>query len=152
MKTWVPSFTTVIALNIAGFINFIARSLLDWRYVFPELMPAESDPFVYGAVFYILVFCIWFWALVAAAQSSRAALIVMLVLNLLFLFGVGLGTSIFFCPSPCPVIWPVSELINWSNMVFGFLTPLLSGLYLRRTPKKEAQITFSGSTKNNVSN
>ena len=152
MKTWLTSFTTVIALNILGFISFIARSLLDWRYVYPIFMPAESDQIAYGAVFYLFVFGIWFWALVAATQSSRGALVVMIVFNLVFLFGIGASTYFYFCPFPCPVIWPVSEIINWSNMVFGLLTPLISGLYLWLVNKKRAGITTAQSAENNVSN
>ena len=152
MKTWLTSLTAVIALNIISFINFIARSLLDWRYVYPDFMPAGSDQIVYGAVFYLFVFGIWFWALVAVTQASRGALVVMMVFNLVFLFGIGLSTYFYFCPSPCPVIWPVSEIINWANMVFGLLTPLISGLHLWSVNKKRAEITIVQSAENNVSN
>lgn len=140
MKTLLISRALVIALNIISFINFIARSLLDWRYVYPEFMPTGSDQFVYAAIFYLFIFGIWFWALVTATQSSRGALIVMMVFNLVFLFGIGLGTYFFFCPSPCPVIWPVGEIINWANILFGLIVPLVSGLHLRSVYKKRERI------------
>jgi hypothetical protein len=141
MKNWLTSLTAVIALNLISFINFIARSLLDWRYVYPDFIPPGSNQTIFGAVLYLFIFGVWFWGLIATAQSSRGALIMMMIFNLVFLLGVGLGTTLYFCPSPCPVIWPVSEVINWSNIIFGLLTPFISGLHLWAVHKRKVNTT-----------
>lgn len=130
MKKWHVSFITVIILNILSLINFIARALLDWRYVYPFFVTKDSNDFRYMAIFYLFLLGIWFLSLMIAAQANKIGLIIMVFFNLLFLFGTGVGTYFYFCPFPCTVIWPISEIINWSNMLFGLLTTIVSVNYL----------------------
>jgi len=70
-------------------------------------------------VAYSLIFGVWAWALIAAAGGRRRGLWVALLLTLLANVGLGLGTTLAFCPTPCQTLWPVGELWNWATTLTG---------------------------------
>jgi hypothetical protein len=73
----------------------------------------------------------WLWALVAAAHDSRRGLIALLVFNLVLAFGWSLSTLVAFCPIPCWVARPLTDIVTLSGVVIGVIATLAVGLYLR---------------------
>lgn len=117
MKTRFNTANLAIVLSGTAMLSFLGRSLLDYRYVFPEFgitMPALL-PVTLGELAF---FGGWLWSLVAAAQGSRKGLWAMLVYNLLLLL-FGVSTFTMLCPSPCPTAWPLGEGLMWSNVLIG---------------------------------
>ncbi|MBW8011126.1 MAG: hypothetical protein FVQ83_07795 [Chloroflexi bacterium] len=135
MKKFYTSLAGVIIVNIIGLMDYVARALFDFRYVYGEIMPADFDLTLNIAVPNLIIFGIWFWALLAAAYARRWGLIVLSLFNLLFNFGIGLATAILFCPSPCQSLWPIGELINLSNIILGLLVATTTFVYIRKNRK-----------------
>ena len=110
-----------MALSVIALLAFLARTFLDFRYI----IGVEFAPDVGGLASTILVCLVlvggWLWWLVAAAGGSRAGLVATLAFNLVLNAGLGLGTLVSFCPSPCQTGWPLMEIANWSNLVLGVL-------------------------------
>ena len=73
----------------------------------------------------------YLWALLVALKGSRRSLIAVLIFTLLLPVGIGVGTLISFCPSPCPTAWPLGEIVNWTNLIAGLAAVASVGLYLR---------------------
>jgi hypothetical protein len=72
------------------------------------------------------------WALLRAMSESRSALIAALIINLLFLLAIPVGALVAYCPPPCPELWPLMELANWINLLFGLLATVTLALQLRQ--------------------
>jgi hypothetical protein len=132
MKSWQPSLPTILVANVLAFMSFLTRALLDLRYVYPDFFPSDSFQLKGLGWFYILIAGVWMGSILAATQRRKAPLYFLIALALLFLLVTGLGTFFFFCPFPCRVIWPVSEMINLSNILLGIFVPLVTGFYLRK--------------------
>lgn len=111
----------LMLLSGAAFLSFLGRTFLDFNIVYPEMSVQESDLFGY-IIFNLILFGVWLWALMAAIQGSKPALLVTLFYDVLLLF-FGLSTVFAFCPTPCGTAWPIGELLIWSNIVIA--VPLL---------------------------
>jgi uncharacterized membrane protein YozB (DUF420 family) len=83
-----------------------------------------------GTLLYTALFGGWAWALLRAMRGHRGALITALIINILFLLVIPVGTLVSYCPSPCSTLWPVMELANWLNLLFGLLAAVAFGLQL----------------------
>ncbi len=107
-------------LSLASFVSVLARGFLDWAYVLPEFTNMSDVAAVaMSMVGYLAFFAIWLWALIAAVQAARRAVIAVLVFNALAAIGWGLATALFLCPTPCQTVPPLSDVLVWANVIVG---------------------------------
>jgi hypothetical protein len=135
MGTRRTRFVTLI-LSGAVLLSFLARTLVDNRFVYAEL---DLDPTSYAwmTAISITFYAIGIAALVLASHGKRWALYVLLAYSgLLVAFGVVTQRSL--CPSPCLTAWPVGEIANWSNLVIGIPATILVGLAIYRERGRNA--------------
>jgi hypothetical protein len=112
----------------------LGRTLLDWGFVFPEFGFKDPASVLGAMVFYVVIFTAWILALLSIARGGRAGLWVALALTLLLNVGLGLGTTVAFCPTPCRTLWPVGELWNWATTLSGIAASVLIIRSLRARP------------------
>lgn len=132
MKNWFTSLNGAITLSAIAYILSIARTFLDFQFVFPEMAPGVGTAAL-AIGFYTVVFGGWLWALLSGVQGSRAGLIAALLFALLLPFGGGIATLAAFCPSPCATAGGLMEIANWVNLITGLLAAVAIGLRLRQT-------------------
>lgn len=114
MKGW------ALWLSLAAFLTVLARSFLDWAYVFREFTDMSTAGAAAGPmVGYLAMFALWLWALVAAVRGTRGGLIGMLAFNVFTAVAWGLGTVIALCPTPCGTVPPLSDVVIWANVLIG---------------------------------
>lgn len=130
----VTSLRAPVAVSVVAYLVFLERAFLDWRFVYDEFM-SDTDVGTASATlaFYLVMAGIWLWALMAAARGSRRALVALLGLALLLLVGLGIGTLVSFCPSPCQTAWPLMEASNWIGLFVGLIASGVVILQLRAT-------------------
>ncbi len=122
--------------SFAGLLAMLARTFLDYQYVYNELGFSVSMTGI-ATLINLALFGGWIYALYAAtARFSRGAMIANLVFNALLLI-FGLSTVISLCPSPCPTGWPVGEIIIWTNIVIGVPAVILTTLAALQKITKE---------------
>ena len=121
-----------IILSLAALISFLARTFLDFRFVYEEIgldVPSLSVVTILNLAF----FAGWIWALILASHAGRKAMYALLAFDvLLLLFGITTLTS--FCPSPCPTGWPLGEVLIWSNLLIGVPAVATAIVALRTSP------------------
>ena len=112
----------------------LGRALLDWGFVFPEFGFTDPVSVLAAMVFYVVIFSAWILGLLSIARGGRAGLWVALGLTLLLNVGLGLGTTLAFCPTPCRTLWPVGELWNWATTLSGIVAsiPIMRALRSRQ--------------------
>lgn len=132
MRTWFASVNGAITLSVIALLVFLGRTFVDFQYVYGGFAPSPG-PAALAVLINMALFGGWFWGLLAAVRGSRRGLIAVLVFNLLFLFGIAVGTLVAYCPSPCPTAWPSMEIANWSNLLFGLLASVATGRYLQQS-------------------
>jgi hypothetical protein len=130
MKTWFSSHNGAITLSAVALVAFIARSLLDFQFVMPEFFSAMGQVAV-SIVIYMAFFGGWLWGLLAAVQGSRRGMIAALIFPMLFGVGLGIGTLVSFCPSPCATAGGLMEITNWTNLITGLLAVIAIASRLR---------------------
>ena len=131
MKTWFTSLNGAIALSTIALLSLLARTFVDFQFVFTEFASSPGQAAL-AVLIMTALFGSWFWGLLVAVRGSRRGLMVVLILTLLLPFGEGIATLISFCPSPCPTAWPLMEIANWSNVILGLVAALAVGLHLRQ--------------------
>jgi hypothetical protein len=112
----------------------LGRTLLDWGFVFPEFGFTDPASVLGAMVFYVVIFSSWILALLSISRGGRAGLWVALALTLLLNVGLGLGTTVAFCPTPCRTLWPVGELWNWATTLSGIAATVVIIRSLRTRP------------------
>ena len=112
----------------------LGRTLLDWGFVFPEFGFTDPASVLGAMVFYVVIFSGWILALLSIARGGRAGLWVALALTLLLNVGLGLGTTVAFCPTPCRTLWPVGELWSWATTLSGIAASVVIVRSLRMRP------------------
>ena len=130
--TWLASRRGVAILSALALMAFLARSWLDWGFVYPEFVP-ETDraSITISLAFYLAVTGAWLWALSASARDSRRGLWALFGLALLLVVG-GVATPVALCAFPCQTAWPLMEVSNWSGLVLGILAGASAWLRLRQ--------------------
>jgi hypothetical protein len=111
----------IAALNVIivpALLVFLWSVLLDWHFVVGEfdLTTPQLGP---GALIYVAFIGGWVWAIVAAAQGGRRALIVLLIYAIL-LCAYAIMDLLVYCPETCPTI-PLYYVANWANLIMGLL-------------------------------
>jgi hypothetical protein len=130
MIDWFISLDGVLTISILALLSLLARTFMDFRYVFPEDM-ANLDTRATGWVifFYSLIFGGWIWALLGSAGGSNPAMIVNLVFNALTGLGGGLASYIFFRPF-CRAARPVADISIAANLILGLLASVATAIFL----------------------
>jgi hypothetical protein len=122
------SWRVVLVSATLAFLLFLARSWLDWRFVFNEFMGDSDVGTAFGALaFYVLVSAAWIATLVAIGRQRRGGAVAALVLAFLLLVVGGIATLVSLCPSPCGTAWPLMEAANWLGIVIGALSAASAG-------------------------
>lgn len=147
MKNSFLSLNAVITFSGIAFLSGVARLILDVRFV-PEVFQAmpEDAPGQTALVMliFIALFGGWLWALLAAHRDSQRGLIALLIFNLIIVFAWGLSTLAVLCPFPCPVAPPLTDIVTWSNVIFGLIATTAVGIYLRSKARLGAHRHPSG--------
>lgn len=133
MKNWVASLNGAITLSVFALLTELWRAFLDFQHEYSSYLKGQ-DMILLGTLIYTLFFAGWAWGLLAATRGSRGGLIAALVINLLFLLVIPVGTLVAYCPSPCATLWPLFEIGNWINLIFGLLAAVALALQLTRKP------------------
>ena len=125
-----------VGFSYAGLLAMLARTFLDYQYVYQGLgLTAVTSGL--ATLVNLAIFGGWIYALYAAASRfSRSAMIANLFFNALLLI-FGASTVITLCPSPCPIGWPVGEIIIWSNILIGIPAVVLAALAAFRSTEDQ---------------
>ena len=139
MKTWFTSLNAAITFSVIAFLTGLARLMLDARFVseFADFMGDQPGQVALVMLTLIAFFGGWVWALLAAVRGGRGGLIGALVCSLLLALGDGLTTVLVFCPTPCPTVSPLGDIIIWANLIIGLVASAALGLQLRQTHSSE---------------
>ncbi len=129
MKRWFTSLNGTLCLSIIALLTELWRAFLDFQYEYASVLNGAGEVLL-GTLIYTALFAGWAWALLRARRGSRRALIAALIINLLFLLVLPIGSLVAFCPSPCIELWPLFELANWINLVFGLAATATLALQL----------------------
>ena len=131
MKSWFTSLNGAIALSVIALLTELWRAFVDFQYEYAQVVTSTAALFLV-ALLYTALFAGWAWALLRAMRGNRSALLAALIINLLFLLAIPVGTLVAYCPSPCRELWPLMELANWINVLFGLLATVALALQLRQ--------------------
>ncbi|MDH3944594.1 MAG: hypothetical protein OEV06_10920 [Anaerolineae bacterium] len=120
-----------VRLSVLAFASFVARTTLEFRYVFTEEMfPQDLGTMTAAMLFYTLIITAWLLAHLQVERGVRKGWTWILVFSALTLFE-GVGTTFSFCPTPCQTAWPVAEILNWSQWILGGLAAYAALIQLR---------------------
>ncbi len=138
MKSWFSSLDGAIALSVIALLTELWRAFMDFQHEYARFLNGTGAVLL-GTLIYTALFGGWAWALLGAARGSRRALIAALVINSLVLLVLPVGSLIAFCPSPCGELWPLFELANWTNLLFGLLAAvaLVLEFFQSRTARRK---------------
>jgi hypothetical protein len=127
------TWTAALILSAAALLSFLARTFVDYRFVYGALDP-DATGLGFAILIHVALFGGWIWALAAASHGRKAAMYVLLGYHLVVAI-FGLYTMTTLCPSPCRTGWPVGEISIWSNLVTGVCAALLAAVSVFRKPK-----------------
>src|SRR5512134_3286623 len=120
MKNWFTSLNGAIMLSVIALLTELWRAFVDFQYEYSTFLNSMGT-LLLTTLLYTALFGGWAWALLRAMRGSRSALVSALILNLLILLAIPIGALVAYCPSPCLELWPLMELANWINLLFGLL-------------------------------
>lgn len=129
MKSGYTSLNGAITLSLIALLTELWRAFMDFQYEYARFLDGTGAVLL-GTLLYTALFAGWAWALLRAIRGGRGALIAALIFNLLFLLVLPVGSLVAFCPSPCTELWPLFELANWINLIFGLLATIALVLQL----------------------
>lgn len=131
MKNWFTSLNGAVTLSVIALLTELWRAFVDFQHEYSNFLNSMGA-LLLATLLYTALFGGWAWALLRAMRGSRNALIAALIINLLFLLALPIGTLVAYCPSPCPELWPLMELANWINLLFGLLAAVALAFQLRQ--------------------
>jgi len=120
---------TALVLSWAALLAFFGRSIVDFRYVYPDEIPDLAANAVALAV-YVAILGGWEAALIGLAGGHRRSGIACLVFAFLPIL-LGASTAAVFCPTPCATAAPLSDIANWVCLALGILSAVSLVAYLR---------------------
>src|SRR5512143_2375907 len=130
VKSWFTSLRGAVTLSVIALLTELWRAFVDFQHEYSNFLNSTGAVLL-GTLLYTALFGGWALALLRAMRGSRSALIAALIINLLFLLVLPIGALVAYCPSPCPELWPLFELANWINLLFGLLATIALALTLR---------------------
>ncbi len=131
MKNWFTSLHGAVTLSVIALLTELWRAFVDFQHEYSNILTG-TGAVLFGTLLYTTLFGGWAWALLRTMHGNRALLITALIINLLFLLAIPIGTLVAYCPSPCRTLWPIMELANWINLLFGILAIIALALQLRQ--------------------
>jgi len=127
---------TALVLSWAALLAFFGRSIIDFRYVYPDEIPDLAANAVALAV-YIAILGGWVAALIGLAGGHRRSGIACLGFALLPIL-LGATTAAVFCPTPCATAAPMADIMNWVCLALGLLSAVSLVAYLRPGKRTDA--------------
>jgi hypothetical protein len=118
-----------LVLAWAALLAFLARSLIDFRYVYPEQIPDTASNTL-AILVYTAIFGGWIVALGALAAGIRSGAVACLAFAALPIL-LGLTTAVAFCPMPCSTAAPVGDVLNLVCLALGGLSAVSLAASLR---------------------
>jgi hypothetical protein len=119
---WLRSDRGFLLVAGLAFVAFLERTILDWRYVYSNVIDRD-DAVTTGVALgiYLAFAAAWVWALLAVARGGRSGVTALFIYSIVFLVALGIATPIAFCPAPCDgwVRWPLLEVSNWVGLAIG---------------------------------
>ncbi len=142
MRSWFMSLNGAITLSVIAFLTGLARLMLDVGFVseFANFMGDRPGQVALVMLVFIAFFGGWVWALLAAVRGGRGGLIGALVCSLLLALGWGLTTVLILCPTPCPTVSPLGDIIIWANLISGLAAAVALGLQLRQARQQRSGV------------
>jgi hypothetical protein len=107
-------------LSWAALLGFLARSIIDFRYVYPEQI-TDTAANAAALIAYVAILGGWVAALVALARGHRRGGIACLGFAILPIL-LGATTATVFCPTPCATAAPLADITNWVCLVLGVVS------------------------------
>lgn len=132
MTDWFRSRGGAVTLSWLALLAFLGRTMLDWRYVYPDEVP-DGAVTVASLVVTIAFVAGWIWSIFAAGRGERRGTVGALAFVLFLGVGLGAATTASLCPTPCQTAWPLMEIANWVQLVPGVLAAVALGIQLRRS-------------------
>jgi hypothetical protein len=120
---------TALTLSWAALLGFFGRSIIDFRYVYPDEIPDLASNAVALAV-YVAILGGWIAALIALAGGRRSGGIAGLGFAFLPIL-LAASTAAVFCPTPCATAAPLADITNWVCLALGVLSAVSLVAYLR---------------------
>lgn len=130
MKNWFSSLNGAVTLSVIALLTELWRAFVDFQHEYSNILNSTGAVLL-GALLYTTLFGGWAWALLRTMHGKRS-LIAALIINLFFLLVIPIGTLVVYCPSPCRTLWPMMELANWINLLFGILATVALAFQLRQ--------------------
>ena len=125
--------TAALMLSGAALLSFLARTFVDYRFVYEEL-GFDVGALGFSILVHLALFGGWIWALLSASHARRRGMYVLLAYNGL-VAAFGLYTMTKLCPSPCRTGWPVGEITIWCNLLIGGAAAVLAAMSVFRQPR-----------------
>ncbi len=125
-----------LVLSWAALLGFFGRSIIDFRYVYPDQIPDVATNAVALTV-YVAILGGWVAALIGLAGGYRRSGIACLGFALLPIL-VGGTTAAVFCPTPCATAAPMADITNWVCLTLGVLSAVSLVAYLRTGTRSAA--------------
>lgn len=129
MKNRFTSLNGAVTISVIALITELWRAFVDFQYEYSNFLNSTRSVLL-ATLLYTILFCGWAWALMGTMHRNCTSLITAFIINLLFLLAIPIGTLVAYCPSPCPSLWPIMELANWINLLFGILATVALALQL----------------------
>jgi hypothetical protein len=126
MRNWFLSLNGAITLSVIGFLTWLGRLFLDWKY---EMRGSDTINVLWS----VALVGGWVWAMLAAIRGSRRGLIACLIFALLLDIGFALLMYFFWCPPSrgCNVFSNIYSW-NWAHLISGLLAAIALVFQLRQ--------------------
>ena len=139
MKTWFISLNVAMILSVIAFVTNLQILVLVATYdpAFEDFLGHldQTGQVAFGMSWILLIYGGWIWALVAAGRGSRGGKIGVIFFNLLIILSWTLQSILFWCPTPCPLLWPLADIILWTNLLSGLASSIALGLQFWSKPR-----------------
>jgi uncharacterized membrane protein YsdA (DUF1294 family) len=133
MQSSNATWTAALMLSGAALLSFLARTFVDYRFVYADL-GFDVRTVGFSILIHLALLGGWIWALIAASHARRRGMYVLLGYNVL-VAAFGIYTMTTLCPSPCRTGWPVGEITIWCNLLIGGTAALLAAMSVFRQPR-----------------
>ncbi len=131
MKNWFTSRNGAVTLSVIALLSELWHAFIDFQHEYSNILNSTGAVLL-STLLYTVLFGVWAWALLQTFRGNRASLVATFIINLLFLLVIPFGTLVAYCPSPCRTLWPIMEVANWINLLFGILAGIAMAFQIRR--------------------
>ena len=139
MKSWFISLNVAMILSVIAFVTNLQILVLVATYdpAFEDFLGHldQTGQVAFGMSWLLIIYGGWIWALVAAGRGSSGGKIGVIFFNLLIILSWTLQSILFWCPTPCPLLWPLADIILWTNLLSGLAASVALGIQLWSKPR-----------------